>query len=144
MEQYRGTFPDLIYIFLQYVSLSNPAVIVAMAIGAISTGLSIAMILARPLRKYRIVLFVLAAATILTGLTGSVLNMREANEAKLLEMRAGLSPSAQRYYDTEYGYNKNLFYLFPFLTGILSAIPSLFLGIFAVKTRQHKTWEERE
>lgn len=138
MEWYRGTLQDFIYIFIHYVSLSNPIVIVAMLAGAISAGISIAMILARPLRKYIAMSFVFTMLTIFLGLAGSILNIRETNEAAAVERVAGLTPSAQRYYDAEYGYNKIAFFLFPFMVGIMSAMPSILMGIVLAKKKNTK------
>lgn len=135
MESYRGALPNLIYVFIHYVSISNPLVMAVMLSGVISALISIAIILSGRLRKYARLPFLLALVTILLAVAGSVLNIRETKEAQQLEARIGRKSSAAEYFSLEYGFNNILFYTFPFLVGVLGAMPSIFIGIAMMKKK---------
>lgn len=116
------------FVFIHYVKLSHPIVIAAMIAGAVSTIVSIAMVMGRPSGNEKALPFVLAAITITLGLAGSMLNATGVNNAALIETGAGMRSSASQYYDIECGYVESFFRAFPFTVGVVCALPALVLG----------------
>lgn len=127
MERYRGILFFLKYLFLQYAGLSGAMAATALFIGLGATIAGLAMLFSRPAKKHIGVLFVIATLPLFIGIAGTIFTIHTTQEAVQLEQIKGLQPSAQRYYDLEYGYSKALLHSFPTIVGASSAIPGLLL-----------------
>jgi len=117
------------FVFIHYVKLSHPVVIAVMAMGVVSIAVSVAVALTRSPGRRKALPLILGAVTILMGMAGSALNASGINKAALVEAGAGIAPSASQYYSSECGYNETLFYVFPFIVGVASALPAIVTGI---------------
>ncbi|GEM_PF-2642601 len=138
MGRYAGIGFMLKYITANYIALSGPASIAAMGVGAAAALFGLAMLVFMRLRRFSSIALLLAVLPALIGLWGTFNISREVEVASSLEMGAGGSPSASRYYDLQYGYYGPALYAFPAIVGLLSSILPISIWALAV-TRKKRT-----
>lgn len=127
MERYSGLSVILKYLFLQYVSLSGKAAFIALFIGICATITGLAMLFLHPTKKHIRILSIIAILPFFIGIAGAILTIHTTQEAAQLEQIKGIEPSAQKYFDLQYGYSKALLHSFPAIVGAASTIPGLLL-----------------
>lgn len=133
ISRYSGSLYYVKYLFMHYISLTGPAALVAMSLGAFATILGLAMLFVRVYRRYVAILSILTILTVFIGMAGTILISCKTKETVLLEERAGLKSTAQRYYDLQYGYSESLLVWFPFIIGTASAIPPAIILIILIQ-----------
>ncbi|MBN1353593.1 MAG: hypothetical protein JW994_02845 [Candidatus Omnitrophica bacterium] len=125
-------------LFMYYVNLTGFAALLAFFIGLFATIAGIVMLIFRMRRIYIHILFIIAILPIVVGFAGTMTCIEEVNDTASLEKKVGLTPTAERYYDLEYGYAKYLLYSFPVMAGCASAIPPLFIVVFLYQKNSKK------
>lgn len=127
MERYSGLSVILKYLFLQYVSLSNKAALIALFIGISAIIAGLVMLFFHPTKKHIRILLVIAILPLFIGIAGAISTIHTTQKAAQLEQIKGIEPSAQKYFDLQYGYSKALLHSFSTIVGAASAIPGLLL-----------------
>jgi vacuolar-type H+-ATPase subunit I/STV1 len=129
MGRYGGGLSYTIYIFKQYLLLSDSIVIAAMIIGLCATAAGIVMIYRRPAKKYVDILFFVSLVPFCLGIIGSFTTTRDAWDAIRIEKNENLQSSANKYYDYQYLFSKYMLYSFPGLVGFASTFPPLVISM---------------
>ena len=125
MERYKGLFFFIKYLFLHYISLSGPIVLVSISIGLAATIAGLVLLFNPSNKKYIAILAIVAVVPIIIGIEGALLNINSAKEALSIEQKYKIEPTARRYDDIQYLYRRELFYAFPAVVGTLSTLAPL-------------------
>lgn len=136
MSRYSGIFSHIANLFTHYSNLSGPYNMLVLIIGAFGVIAGSLMLCFKNLRIHRRILLIIAVFSIITGLLGTVATIYGTAQAVSIEQKSDIVPTADKYYDLEYGYSKILLWLFPLSAGLFSAIPSLLILLILKKPRK--------
>lgn len=132
--RYSGTFFIIKSVFLHYLLLSSPFSYMALLAGALALiAIGLARILPNWPRPLAFIIRLLTLLPLLIGLAGTAIIVHDTAYIAALETKSCITPSAEKYYDLQYGYSRLLLFIFPAIIGAMGSIFSILLAKFTRK-----------